>query len=91
MSATRYNLPGRADMADENPQRTALNIGSAQAARDALRAFEQRARELDGADAKTGLAALDARYYPPKRGNPPGEQEMMNLRATIQRLIGHEL
>ncbi len=78
-------------MANEDPLPPALEIGSAQAARDVLRAFEQRARELDGAEAATGLAALDARYYPPERGNPPGEQEMMNLRATIQRLIGHEL
>jgi hypothetical protein len=56
-----------------------------------LRAFEQRARELDGDEAVTGLDALDARYYPPDRGSPPGEQAMMNLRGVIQRLIGPEL
>jgi hypothetical protein len=61
------------------------------AARDVLRAFEQRARELDGDEAVTGLDALDARYYPPDRGSPPGEQAMMNLRGVIQRLIGPEL
>ena len=59
--------------------------------RDVLRAFEQRARELDGDEAVTGLDALDARYYPPDRGSPPGEQAMMNLRGVIQRLIGPEL
>jgi hypothetical protein len=91
MSATRYNLTRRTAMADEAPQPSEWEIGNAQAARDVLRAFERRARELDGADAVTGLAAINARYYPPDRGSPPGEQAMMNLRTTLQRFIGHEL
>lgn len=78
-------------MASDDPLTKELEIGTAEAARDVLRAFEQRARELDGDEAVTGLDALDARYYPPDRGSPPGEQAMMNLRGVIQRLIGPEL
>jgi len=60
-------------------------------ARTALVKFEQRARELDGDQAPTGLDAIQARYFPPEAGHPPGDAYFESLRRTVKRLIGDEL
>ena len=57
------------------------------AARRLLDRFEQRARELDGDHAPTGLKAVQQRYYPPGERPPPDEQGMEHLRRGIQRVV----
>jgi hypothetical protein len=57
------------------------------AARRLLERFEQRARELDGNRAPTGVKAVQQRYYPPGGRLPPDEQGMEHLRRGIQRVV----
>jgi hypothetical protein len=72
------------------PRPTAPLMGSTKgdAAAAVLARFEDRARELEGASAPTGLDAIQAKYDPSESGTTPDEAGLRNLRRVIGAQLG---